>query len=50
MHRRPKISVLLSRLAHYEVVQAAPTKVEQEGKTALKRKQVHSNNFQELDM
>lgn len=38
LHRRPKISVLLSQLAHYEAVQAAPTEVDYEGKTALKRK------------
>jgi hypothetical protein len=40
MLRRPKISILLSQLGNYEAVQAAPTHVDQEGKTALKRKQV----------
>ena len=40
MLRRPKISTLLSQLASYEAVQAAPTHVDQEGKTALKRKEV----------
>ena len=39
MVKRPKISTLLSQLASYEAVQAAPTHVDQEGKTALKRKQ-----------
>ena len=40
MLKRPKISILLSQLASYEAVQAAPTQVDQEGKTALKRKEV----------
>ncbi|CAB3992341.1 Hypothetical predicted protein, partial [Paramuricea clavata] len=39
MLKRPKVSILLSQLASYEAVQAAPTQVDQEGKTALKRKQ-----------
>ena len=39
MLKRPKVSTLLSQLASYEAVQAAPTQVDQEGKTALKRKQ-----------
>lgn len=43
LHKRPKISTLLSQLASYEAVQAAPTQVDQEGKTALKRKQARNN-------
>ncbi|XP_028392858.1 solute carrier family 12 member 6-like [Dendronephthya gigantea] len=39
MLKRPKISILLSQLASYEAVQAAPMQVDQEGKTALKRKE-----------
>lgn len=40
MLKRPKISIILSELASYEAVQAAPTQVDGlEGKTALKRKQ-----------
>ena len=42
MLKRPKVSILLSQLASYEAVQAAPTHVDQEGKTALKRKQARN--------
>lgn len=43
--KRPKISQLLSRLASYEAVQAAPTHVDHEGKTALKRTQVVTRQY-----